>query len=148
MAACSRVESLMRRADAMAAQVGADLAELTVEACSMHPALRRAVMIGRALEARDIAVELSRTPTKLAPGMSRAEVMAVLAGEARIWVGMMDAAQFLGVATISLSRIVADVAAGRKPRTRLRIRPFQTEPTPRWLVSDIRDELSAVHVRR
>lgn len=148
MAACSRVEGLMRRADAMAEQAGSDLAVLTVEASSMHPALRRAAMIGRALEARDIAVELARVPTKLAPGMSRAEVMAVLAGEARIWVGRKDAAQFLGVHPMSLSRIASDVAAGRTPRTRLRIRPFQTKPTPRWLVSDIRDELSAVHVRR
>ena len=148
MAACSRVEGLMRRADAMAAQVGADLAVLTVEASSMQPVLRRAVMIGRALEARDIAVELSRTPIKLAPGMSRAEVMAVLAGEARIWVGMRDAAQFLGVTRMTLSRIVADVAAGRTPRTLLRIRPFRTEPASRWLVSDIREELSAVQVRR
>lgn len=134
----------MRRAEHLAGQAGVDVSDLASAMDARHPHIARAILIGRALEARDMAASLVRVPDRPEPGMSRGMVLDVLARERRVWVPNVDAALYLGVRPTTLWRITISLKRGEACSSRLKIRPYTITPSVRWLVADIRAELCVV----
>lgn len=137
----------MRRAEHLASQAGVDVSDLASAMDARHPHIARAILIGRALEARDMAASLVRVPDRPEPGMSRGMVLDVLARERRVWVNSDDAALYLGVTARSLRYIAIALKRGEACSSRLKIRPYTITPSVRWLVADIRAELCGVSSR-